>query len=98
VRSTPRPTSQPAAEYFIHRLFDEIIRMPYKRSELLTKGVKRLQVPSTNIHMGTQWIVPQNVPAWYELLRDTSKSETEQPQFYEEFSRSEQSEEEQVGL
>jgi hypothetical protein len=72
--------------------------MPYKRSELLTKGVKRLQVPSTDIHMGTQWIVPQNVPAWYELLRDTSKSETEQPQFYEEFSRSEQSEEEQVGL
>lgn len=98
VRSTPRPTSQPAAEYFINRLFDEIIRMPYKRSELLTKGVKRLQVPSTDIHMGTQWIVPQNVPAWYELLRDTSKSETEQPQFYEEFSRSEQSEEEQVGL
>ena len=98
VRSTPRPTAQPAAEYFINRLFDEIIRMPYKRNELMTKGVKRLQVPSTDIHIGAQWVIPQNVPAWYELLRQDSKSETEQPQFYEEFSRSEQSDEEQVGL
>jgi hypothetical protein len=87
VRSSPNAQFQEAATYFINRLFDEIVRLPAKRFELLNKGVKRIQVPSTNIHIGDQWIIPENIPAWYELLRGADKTGLEQPQFYEEFSR-----------
>lgn len=87
VRSSPSAQFQEAATYFINRLFDEIVRLPAKRMELMNKGVKRIQVPSTNIHIGDQWIIPENIPAWYELLRGADQAGLEQPQFYEEFSR-----------
>jgi len=74
------------SKYLMLRLFDEIIRIPAKAHELLEKGVKRIQVPTTNIYINKQWIIPENVPAWYNLLRDTT-SQQEQPQYYEEFSR-----------
>jgi hypothetical protein len=83
-----------ATQYLISRLFDEIIRLPARSHELLEKGVKRVQVPSTNIQIGEQWIIPQGVPAWYDLLRTTDLSDDELPQYYEEFSRSSESSEE----
>jgi hypothetical protein len=88
VRSNPRPTRVSAASYFIDRLLDEIIRIPAQRHELLTKGVKKIQVPSANIHIGSQWILPENVPAWYELLRQKTETLRDEPEYYEEFSRS----------
>jgi hypothetical protein len=88
-----------ASRYLSLRLFDEIIRLPARRYELFNKAVKRVQVPRTNIHVGNEWILPENVPAWYELLRETKSSlGRELPQFYEEFSRPEASEEEQTTL
>jgi len=77
-----------SVEYFTTRLFDEMLRIPIKRQELFTKSVKRIQVPSTNIQIGEEWILPENVPAWYDLLREPSKL-LESPQYYEEFSRQE---------
>jgi hypothetical protein len=60
------------------------------RNELLTKGVKRVHIPSTNVHIGNAWILPENVPAWYDLLREgTQGTGKEAPQYYEEFSREE---------
>jgi hypothetical protein len=41
-----------AVLYFTTRLFDEILRLPIKRQELFSNSVKRIQVPSTNIHLG----------------------------------------------
>jgi len=75
-----------SVEYFTTRLFDELLRIPIKRKELLSRGVKRIQVPSTNIQIGTAWILPENVPAWYDLLREPTK-QVEAPMYYEEFSR-----------
>ena len=83
-----------ATKYLTSRLFDEIIRLPARAHELLDKGVKRIQVPSTNIQIGKQWIIPQGVPAWYDLLRTTDFSDDELPQYYEEFSRAEETSEE----
>jgi hypothetical protein len=92
VRSTPESPKtmkmrEDAATYFIKRLFDEIVRLPALRYELMNKGVNKLQIPSKNIHIGSQWIIPDNVPAWYNLLREKPSSEIENPQYYEEFSR-----------
>jgi hypothetical protein len=75
------------SRFLILRLLDEIVRIPAKAHELLEKGVKRVQVPTTNIRIKDQWIIPENVPAWYTLLRDSS-TQQEQAQYYEEFSRS----------
>jgi hypothetical protein len=100
IRSTPDVTPktmkmrEDATTYFIKRLFDEIVRLPALRYELMNKGVKRLQIPTKNIHIGSQWIIPDNVPAWYNLLRGKPSSEKESPQYYEEFSREEMEPEE----
>ena len=85
----------PIRRYLTLRLFDEILRLPAKRHQLMTKGVRRIQVPAKNIHIGDQWILPETAPAWYELLKDSSQSEFEQPKFYEEFGRTSESKEEE---
>jgi hypothetical protein len=87
VRSSPTSTRIPAAEYFINRLLDEIVRLPARRNELMTMSVKRLQIPTKNIHVGPEWILPENTIAWYDLLREKEVKGVEKPQFYEEFSR-----------
>lgn len=90
IRSTPNPPGPQfveASRYFSLRLFDEIVRIPSKRFELLNKGVKKIQIPKTNVHIGTAWILPENVPAWYDLLREGySAKGKEMPRYYEEFS------------
>ena len=80
--------------YLLLRLFDEIIRIPSRSYELLKKGVRRVQVPTTNIHIKDQWIIPENVPAWYTLLQGSIKSVHEEPLYYEEFSRQVEADEE----
>lgn len=81
------PEQVDAMDYFIARLFDEIVRIPAQRIELLEDRTRKVRIPSTNIHVGTQWILPENVPAWYDLLRsEQMKNGTERPQYYEEFS------------
>ena len=88
-----------AVRYFTLRLFDELLRIPARRHELFTQKIKRVQVPMTNIHIGKEWILPENVPAWYDLLLVGSLGTgKETPQFWEEFSREEESKEEQEEL
>jgi hypothetical protein len=76
-----------AVDYLTKRLIDEIVRIPARAYELLEKGVKRIQIPKTNIHIKDQWIIPQGVPAWYDLLRISDSADSELPHYYEEFSR-----------
>ena len=98
IRSTPEETYQNSADYFITRLLDEILRIPGKRFELLYKMVKKIQIPATNIHIGNEWILPENVPAWYDLLRGETTLGKEKPVYYEEFSRSANAEKEMESL
>ncbi len=92
-------SGQSAVKYFTLRLFDELLRIPARRYELINRKIKRVQVPMTNIHIGSQWIIPENVPAWYDLLlAGTETSYKEEPQYWEEFSREEESKEEQEEL
>ena len=83
-----------AADYFCDRLFVELARLPAKRIEMMNNMVKRIQVPRTNVHVDKQWILPENVPAWDKLLLESSQIFTDTPHFYEEFSRSTESERE----
>jgi hypothetical protein len=87
VRSSPSLKSISATEYFVNRLLDEIVRLPARRHELMTESVRRLQIPSKNIHIGPEWILPENTIAWYELLREKEVRGVEKPEFYEEMSR-----------
>lgn len=97
--SSNQDSHQSAVRYFTLRLFDECLRIPARRHELFTRKIKRVQVPKTNIHMGDQWIIPENVPAWYDLLlASTKKTQKEEPQFWEEYSRTHTTEEEQDTL
>ena len=93
VQVNEKLTQIDTTRYLLLRLFDEIIRIPARSYELLEKGVKRVQVPSTNIHIKDQWIIPENVPAWYTLLQGSMQSLHEEPLYYEEFSRQGDSEE-----
>lgn len=78
----------PILDYLSLRLYDEIIRIPVRRAELLDNKVRRFRTPMTNIQEGKSWILPENVPAWYELLRETDTGDgREMAQYYEEFSR-----------
>jgi len=77
---------QDSTVFFTIRLLDEIVRLPTKRYELLNRGVSRIQVPTTDVRMGDQWIIPENTPAWSELLEGIEKP-MEEPQYYEEMSR-----------
>jgi hypothetical protein len=83
-----------AVSYFSTRLFDELLRIPAKRQELFSKGVRRIQVPTTDIQIGDQWILPENVPAWYDLLREPERG-AEVAHYYEEFSKQEDEEDEE---
>jgi hypothetical protein len=76
-----------ASDYLSKRLIDEIVRLPGRSNELLEKGVKRVQMPKTDLHIKDQWIIPQGVPAWYDLLRISTETDSELPHYYEEFSR-----------
>jgi hypothetical protein len=88
-----------ATDYFCNRLFNELARLPAKRVELINKKVKKVQIPRTNVHIDKhQWILPETVPAWDKLLTQSEVLFTENPQYYEEFSRSITPEEEDAEL
>ncbi len=69
------------------RLFEELIRFPEKRQQLLEKNVSPLVSLKQAILMKDQYIVPQSSLAWYDLLRAEWLSPTqEKKKFYEEMS------------
>lgn len=88
-------------EILIYRLFEELLRFPDRRLQLvpylresLRKDVKdrKTAVPllvqlKEAVQIGDQWILPESSLAWYDLLRlDWIKAQTETKLFFEEMS------------
>lgn len=67
-----------AIDLLINRLIEELIRFPLKRDELLQQRVSQYVKLSEAFRSGNQYIVPEDLPAWSELLRMewTKKSES----------------------
>ena len=76
-------------ELFCQRLYDELIRVPFKRKELLNNHVSQLNPPTEAIYDQTlhQWILPDNSADWITLKRMEWKSEKfDEPRHFEEMS------------
>lgn len=84
------------AEYFTNRLIYELVNLPLTYHEVINGTIPRVAPLKTNIHIEgetdgvkDQWILPENVPAWHDLLFDPragAPAAAEKPAFYEEFS------------
>jgi hypothetical protein len=71
----------------VKRLIEELIRFPKKRNELLSKGVRQYIKLVAPFRSGNEYIVPEYLPEWKELLRmDWRKAKEEAPKFTEEFT------------
>jgi hypothetical protein len=78
-------------DYFVYRLIYELVKLPLRYREIEEGSVSRITPLRTDIHMKDQWVIPENVPAWYELLYKTPTTDySEKPRFYEEFAEHEQ--------
>lgn len=76
-------------ELFCQRLYDELIRIPFKRKELLDNHVSQLNPPTEAIYDQTlhQWILPDNSADWITLKRMEWKTEKfDEPEYFEEMS------------
>ena len=67
-----------AIDLLINRLIEELIRFPLKRDQLLNQRVSQYVKLNEAFRSGNQYIVPEDLPAWSELLRMewTKKSES----------------------
>jgi len=71
----------------VKRLIEELIRFPKKRNELFTKGVRQYIKLVAPFRSGQEYIVPEYLPEWKELLRmEWRRSKEEAPRFAEEFT------------
>jgi hypothetical protein len=59
----------PAINLLITKLIEELIRFPLKRDELLQQRVSQYVKLNEAFRSGNQYIVPEDLPAWSELLR-----------------------------
>jgi hypothetical protein len=68
----------PAVNLLINRLLEELIRFPVKRDELMYQRVSQYVKLNEAFRSGNQYIVPEDLPAWSEILRMewTKKSES----------------------
>jgi hypothetical protein len=79
------------SELYMFRLYDDLIRFPRKRDEIMDGNVPRLTIPTEAILVEDQWILPETSATWTELLRAAwAKSDIEKPRYYEEMSASEE--------
>ncbi len=58
-----------AVPYMIRQLIEELIRFPRKRDEMLFQKISQYQKLHEAIRIGNEYIVPEHLPAWTELLR-----------------------------
>ena len=67
-----------AIDLLINKLIEELIRFPLKRDELIYQRVSQYVKLNEAFRSGSQYIVPEDLPAWSELLRMewTKKSES----------------------
>jgi hypothetical protein len=74
-------------DYYVYRLIYEIVSIPVRYREIEEGRVPRITPLRSDVKMRDQWVVPENVPAWHELLYGAKKKTAdEKPIFYEEFS------------
>ena len=59
----------PAIDLLINKLIEELIRFPVKRDELMGQKVSQYVKLTEAFRIGNQYIVPEDLPAWSELLR-----------------------------
>ena len=74
---------------FCQRLYDELIRIPFKRNELLKNQVARLHPPVDAIYdeKQHQWILPDTSSDWITLKRlEWMSDEYDKPRYFEEMS------------
>jgi hypothetical protein len=71
----------------VRRLFEELLRYPERRTQLLEKKVSPLVSLKQALYIDDQYIVPDSSLAWYDLLRtDWTQSTKETAKFFEEMS------------
>jgi hypothetical protein len=71
----------------VKRLIEELLRFPKRRSELLGKGVRQYIKLVSPFRSGNEYIIPEYLPEWKELLRmDWRRTKEEAPRFAEEFT------------
>jgi hypothetical protein len=71
----------------LHRLIEELLRFTNLRNQLLENEVTRIITLHSAVRLKDQYIIPENIPAWTELLRmEWLHPPTEQPRFWEELS------------
>lgn len=84
----------PNAEHYVNvpvmlqrKLFEELLRFPERRRQLLEKQVNPLVSLKQAIQIQDQYIIPESTMAWYDLLRADWLSVTkEKKKFFEEMS------------
>jgi len=72
------------AQLLIRKLIEELIRFPAKRAELLKQNVSQYVKINEAIRYGNQYIVPENLPAWSEMLR-MEWTKKEESRYIEEY-------------
>jgi hypothetical protein len=74
-------------DVLLYRLIEELLRFSQRRRELLENDVSYMRIIDKPIKQGDEYIIPENTPAWYELLRgDWLKTTDEKPIFFEEMA------------
>lgn len=80
-------TKIPARDILVAKLFEELIRFPILRDQLLKQKVSSYQKLYDSFRSGNQYIVAESMPSWTELLRSTWQKDTyEKPRFMEELA------------
>jgi hypothetical protein len=72
------------AQLLIRKLIEELIRFPAKRAELLKQNVSQYVKINEAVRYGSQYIVPENLPAWSEMLR-MEWTKKEESRYIEEY-------------
>jgi hypothetical protein len=75
----------PARNLLVRKLIEELIRFPEKRRELITQDVGQYVKIREPFRSGSQYIVPEDLPAWSELLR-MEWTKKEDYKYLEEYS------------
>lgn len=71
----------------VRKLIEELVRFPQKRNELLKKRVGEYSILREPFRSGNEYIIPENLPEWTELLRmEWRQKQVEKPKYIEEFS------------
>ena len=85
-------------ELFTKKIIDELVRFPARRKQLISKGeISSVSSIIEPIRQGDQYIIPETSTAWTNLLRlEWARQTPEQPKYFEEMTRKDISNAEEV--